>query len=62
MTNAEALARHGCSVCFKTVYYPTDEEQRRGTCEDCHRRKRAAAVAAWRAFEDEHAHELGREV
>ena len=44
MTNAQALAWHGCAVCFKAVYDPTDEEARRGTCQDCDRRQMDAAV------------------
>ena len=61
MTNAEALDRHGCAICFKAVYDPTDEEARRGTCQDCHHRQMDAALVDWRAFKDQHAEALGRE-
>ena len=33
-----AIEKHGCAHCFAAVYDPTDEEKRRGTCQDCHSR------------------------
>ena len=48
------IEKWGCAHCFAAVYSPTDEEKRRGTCTDCHRRAMAHAVRVWRAFEDEH--------
>ena len=32
------IEKHGCAHCFAAVYDPTDEEKRRGTCQDCHSR------------------------
>ena len=33
------IEKHGCAHCFAAVYDPTDEEKRRGTCQDCQDRK-----------------------
>lgn len=55
------IGKWGCANCFAAVYHPTDEEERRGTCQDCHRRAMNHAVQEWRAFEDEHADLLDQE-
>ena len=30
-----AIEKHGCANCFAAVYYPTSDEKRHGTCQDC---------------------------
>ena len=46
------IEAYGCSVCFAAVYYPTDEEKRRGTCQTCHQRKMEQAHQDLREFWD----------
>lgn len=56
-----AIEKHGCAHCFAAVYHPTDEEKRRGTCDDCHARAMDYAVQQWRDFEDQHADVLNQD-
>ena len=58
--NTTDIEKDGCAHCFAAVYHPTDEEKRRGVCEDCRIRARERAVEEWRAFEDRHADVLDR--
>lgn len=58
MSNIE---KWGCDHCFAAVYDPTDEEERDGICDDCHRRRINRAVDEWRTFEDQHADVLNQD-
>ena len=58
MSNIE---KHGCAYCFAAVYHPTDEEKRRGICNDCHLRDMERAHQEWRDFEDRHADVLDQD-
>ena len=55
------IEKHGCAHCFAAVYDPTDEEKRRGICDDCHRRAMERAHQEWRDFEDQHADGLDQD-
>lgn len=58
MSNIE---KHGCAHCFAAVYHPTDEEKRRGVCNDCHLRALERAHEEWRGFEGLHADVLNQD-
>ena len=55
------IEKHGCAHCFAAVYHPTTEEERRGTCDDCHLRALKHAHQQWRDFEDQHADVLNQD-
>ena len=55
------IEKHGCAHCFAAVYDPTDEEKRRGICNDCHLRAMERAHQEWRDFEDQHADALNQD-